>query len=128
MSAPSRTIWGLTAQLTAALAEINPTPRMKSVLMHALGQQHTQIQLAEATRLDKTTMMLTVDALEKVGHLQRQRSHLDRRARIIVVTEAGARMAAAGQDIVDRVHGEALALLPTQQREIFAEALLVVLT
>ena len=102
----------LETQLTAALAEVGLTPRMQCVLINALGQERTQIQLAEIAYLDKTTMVGTVDALEKAGFAERKPSATDRRARIIAVTPAGAEAAAEGQRIVDRVHAEALAALP----------------
>ncbi|GAA0924817.1 MarR family transcriptional regulator [Kribbella koreensis] len=113
----------LETQLTAALAEIGLTPRMQCVLVYALEEERTQIQLAELAYLDKTTMVGTVDALEKAGLAERKPSETDRRARIIAVTPAGAKAAADGQEVVDRVHGEALAALAASQRGPFADAL-----
>ena len=63
---------------------------MHCVLYHALGGEFTQIQLAEQCALDKTTMVVTMDALEKAGLAERRPSPTDRRARIIAVTDAGA--------------------------------------
>jgi len=113
----------LTTRLTAALAEIGLTPRMQCVLVHALGHERTQIQLAELADLDKTTMVVTVDELEKAGYAERRPSSTDRRARIIAVTPAGERIATAGQQIVDRVHGEVLDALPKGERDVFLTAL-----
>ncbi|MEV8377934.1 MarR family transcriptional regulator [Kribbella sp. NPDC056861] len=113
----------LETQLTAALAEVGLTPRMQCVLLYALEGERTQIQLAELAYLDKTTMVGTVDALEKAGFAERKPSQTDRRARIIAVTPHGAEAAAEGQRIVDRVHGEALAALAASQRKPFADAL-----
>jgi MarR family transcriptional regulator for hemolysin len=113
----------LETQLTAALAEIGLTPRMQCVLINALEEERTQIQLAEIAYLDKTTMVVTVDALEKAGFAERKPSATDRRARIIAVTKAGAEVAEEGQRIVDRVHAEALAALAAPQRKPFAESL-----
>ncbi|MFK4089481.1 MarR family winged helix-turn-helix transcriptional regulator [Kribbella sp. NPDC020789] len=113
----------LETQLTAALAEVGLTPRMQCVLLHALEEERTQIQLAELAYLDKTTMVGTVDALEKSGYAERKPSATDRRARIVAVTPAGAKAAAEGQRIVDKVHGDALAALAASQRKPFAEAL-----
>lgn len=113
----------LTTQLTAALTDIGLTPRMQCVLIHALEQERTQIQLAELVDLDKTTMVATVDALEEAGYAERRPSATDRRARIIAVTPEGARIAAAGQQIVDQVHGDVLAALPQGERDIFTRAL-----
>jgi MarR family transcriptional regulator, transcriptional regulator for hemolysin len=113
----------LETQLTAALAEIGLTPRMQCVLINALGEERTQIQLAELAYLDKTTMVVTVDALEEAGFAERKPSATDRRARIIAVTDAGAEIAAEGQRIVDKVHADVLAALAAAQRKPFTESL-----
>src|SRR3954470_5802234 len=112
MSAPERTQRDLTGllnmaghvlsnRLAAALAVVGLTPRMQCVLVHALEQERTQIQLAALADLDKTTMVTTVDDLERRGLAERRPSATDRRARIIAVTEAGRSAAAEGQRIVD---------------------------
>jgi MarR family transcriptional regulator, transcriptional regulator for hemolysin len=113
----------LNTRLTAALGEIGMTLRGLCVLLHALPGELTQIELARLSDLDKTTMVVTLDELEAAGLAERRPSAADRRARIIAVTEAGARMAAAGQQIIDRVHGEVLASLPAGQGAAFARAL-----
>ncbi len=113
----------LRTRMSAALAEIGLTPRMHCVMVHALEKERTQIQLAEIGDIDKTTMVVTVDALEKAGLAVRRPSDEDRRARIIAVTEQGARMAERSQAVVDRVHGEALATLPRSERTVFVRAM-----
>ena len=113
----------LSNRLAAALADIDLTPRMQCVLVHALEEERTQIQLAALADLDKTTMVGTVDDLERRGLAERRPSATDRRARIIAVTEAGRAAAAEGQRIVDQVHADALAGLPAQAREAFVAAL-----
>ncbi|MEU8272311.1 MarR family winged helix-turn-helix transcriptional regulator [Sphaerisporangium sp. NPDC049002] len=113
----------LRTRMAAALAEIGLTARMHCVLVHALEEERTQIQLAEIGDMDKTTMVVTVDALEEAGLAERRPSGKDRRARIVAVTEEGARVAARSQEIVDGVHEEALGTLPEEEREIFLRAL-----
>ncbi|PGH42124.1 MarR family transcriptional regulator [Micromonospora sp. WMMA1996] len=113
----------LRTRMAAALAEIGLTARMHCVLVHALPEERTQIQLAEIGDMDKTTMVVTVDALEQAGLAVRRPSSTDRRARIIAVTEEGARVAERSQEIVDRVHAEALASLPDDEREVLIRAL-----
>src|SRR4051794_21335198 len=119
MAAPERTVRDLTGllnlaghvlsnRLAAALADVDLTPRMQCVLVHALAGERTQIQLAALADLDKTTMVSTVDDLERRGLAERKPSATDRRARIIAVTEKGRLAAEEGQRIVDRVHAEAL--------------------
>jgi MarR family transcriptional regulator, transcriptional regulator for hemolysin len=133
-SAPTRTVVDLSfllsqashvlaTQMAAAFAEIDITPREYCVLFHAQEAERTQIQLAKISELDKTTMVVTVDELEKAGLAERRPSSTDRRARIIAVTEAGARAVAEGMKVADRVHRETLAALPDEQREVFVSAL-----
>lgn len=107
----------LRTRMAAALAEIGLTARMHCVLVHALEEERTQIQLAEIGDMDKTTMVVTVDALEKAGLAERRPSTHDRRARIIAVTDEGARMAHRSQEIVDAVHRDTLAALPEADRQ-----------
>ncbi|MEY9841440.1 MarR family winged helix-turn-helix transcriptional regulator [Streptacidiphilus sp. EB103A] len=113
----------LRTQMSAALAEIGLTARMHCVLIHALEEERTQAQLAEIGDMDKTTMVVTVDALEQAGLAERRPSSRDRRARIIAVTEEGARIAEQSQQIVDGVHQRALATLPKEAREALLNAL-----
>ena len=113
----------LRSKMSAALAEVGLTSRMHCVLVHALEEERTQIQLAEIGDMDKTTMVVTVDALEKAGLAERRPSSTDRRARIIAVTDEGARIARQSQKIVDRVHRDALAALPDGDREVLLRTL-----
>ncbi|MEU4579896.1 MULTISPECIES: MarR family winged helix-turn-helix transcriptional regulator [Nonomuraea] len=113
----------LRTRMAAALAEIGLTARMHCVLVHALEEERTQIQLAELGDMDKTTMVVTVDALEKAGLAERRPSSTDRRARIIAVTEKGAEIARRSQEIVDGVHREALHALPEGERETLLAAM-----
>ena len=57
----------LQTEMTRDLAELGVTPRMHCVLYHALDGEFSQIQLADQCALDKTTMVVTMDALEKAG-------------------------------------------------------------
>ena len=134
MAAPERTERDITGllnmaghvlsnRLAAALADVDLTPRMQCVLVHALEEERTQIQLAALADLDKTTMVSTVDDLERRGLAERKPSAADRRARIIAVTEKGRDAAEEGQRIVDRVHAEALAELAAGERETFVDVL-----
>ncbi|MGW7455402.1 MarR family winged helix-turn-helix transcriptional regulator [Streptomyces sp. NPDC054787] len=113
----------LRTHMSAQLGEIGLTPRMHCVLVHALEEERTQAQLAEIGDMDKTTMVVTVDALEKAGLAERRPSGTDRRARIIAVTEEGAKVAKESQKIVDRVHGSTLASLPDDERDVLVRAL-----
>lgn len=113
----------LRTQMAAALGDIGLTARMHCVLVHALEEERTQIQLAEIGDMDKTTMVVTVDALEKAGLAERRPSSTDRRARIIAVTEKGAEIAKHSQAIADKVHGAVLDALPEDERLVFLRAM-----
>ncbi|MDI2126979.1 MarR family winged helix-turn-helix transcriptional regulator [Yinghuangia seranimata] len=113
----------LATEMHARLAEIDLTPRGQCVLTHAQQGEFTQIQLAEQSALDKTTMVLTVDELEKRGLAERHPSPTDRRARIIAVTDTGLAKAAEGARVVDEVHRDVLAAIPEAEREAFVRNL-----
>ena len=134
MAAPERTERDITGllnvaghalsnRLCAALEGVGLTPRMQCVLVHALEEEHTQIQLAALADLDKTTMVSTVDELERLGLAERRQSSTDRRARIIAVTEKGRLAAQEGQRIVDEVHADALGGLSAADRAVFVDVL-----
>jgi DNA-binding MarR family transcriptional regulator len=113
----------LRTRMAAALGEIGLTARMHCVLVHALEGERTQAQLAEIGDMDKTTMVVTVDALDEAGLAERRPSSTDRRARIIAVTDKGAEVARHSQEIADRVHAETLASLPDDDRDALLRAL-----
>jgi len=119
----SHTAHVLATRMTAAFAEIGISPREYCVLAHAMAGQYTQIELAKLSDLDKTTMLNTMDYLERAGYAERTPSPADRRARIIAVTPAGAGLVARGHQIADEVHREVLDALPDDQRAAFAGAL-----
>jgi MarR family transcriptional regulator for hemolysin len=134
MAAPERTVRDLTGllnqaghvlsnRLAAELADIGLTARMQCVLVHALEAERTQIELAALADLDKTTMVGTVDDLERQGLAERRPSATDRRARIVAVTDKGRQAARDGQKIVDRVHREALKAFAPADRAVFVEVL-----
>ena len=118
----------LATRMTAAFAEIGITPREYCVLAHALSGQYTQIELATIADLDKTTMLNSMDYLERAGYAECTPSPSDRRARIIAVTSAGAELVAQGHQIADRVHGEVLQALPAEQRDVLTSALTTLAT
>lgn len=109
--------------MAAALAPLELGSRGYCVLAAASNGEFTQTQLASAIGLDKTTMVVTVDELERLGLAERTPSALDRRARVIKVTKAGRRKVAEGQRIIDAVQDEILAELPAAERGAFLSAL-----
>ena len=113
----------MNTRLAVALAEIDSSPRAHCVLLHAMEGEQTQARLAEIAGLDKTTMVVTVDELEREGLAERHPSSTDRRARIIKVTPAGAEKVRQGVEIVDRVHAEVLHFLSEGERQAFTDTL-----
>src|SRR5690348_1961303 len=89
-----RAHWALAAELSAALEPLGVSARGFHVLKAALAGEHTQTELAAMVGLDKTTMVVAVDELERAGLAERRLSPDDRRARIIHVTTAGKRKVA----------------------------------
>jgi DNA-binding MarR family transcriptional regulator len=118
----------LRTRMAAALAEIGLTARMHCVLIHAQEEERTQIQLAEIGDMDKTTMVVTVDALEEAGLAERRPSSTDRRARIIAVTEKGAEVARQSMEIVDNVHRTVLEALSKDEGELLIRAMTSLVT
>ena len=105
----------LETELLVRLEAISVTPRAHCVLTNALGGERTQSELAELSNLDKTTMVVTMDALEEAGLAERRLSSTDRRARIIVVTDAGRDVVAKGNQVVEELYGDVLGSLPNAQ-------------
>jgi DNA-binding MarR family transcriptional regulator len=115
--------YSLQTELTARLEHLGLSPREQCVLIKALEGDRTQIQLAELCQLDKTTMVVTVDKLEKRGLVERRPAPNDRRARIIAVTDAGRELAQDGDDLVQGIFADVLGSLPEPERDVFASAL-----
>jgi MarR family transcriptional regulator, transcriptional regulator for hemolysin len=113
----------LATELTAGLASVGISPRGYCVLTRARTGELTQTQLAELCALDKTTMVVTIDELERAGLAERRLSGADRRARIIAVTAAGERAVVAAEGIVTGIYGDVLGSLPAGEREVFMSAL-----
>ncbi len=112
-----------TTELTAALEAVSVTPRAHCLLSTAMQGEYSQTTLAHAIGLDKTTMVVTIDALERAGLVERRMSSHDRRARVIAVTDAGRAKVAEGQRIVARIQADVLGSLPAPQREALVGAL-----
>jgi DNA-binding MarR family transcriptional regulator len=115
-------------EMAAALAPLGLGSRGYCVLASARGAGLTQTQLASLVGVDKTTMVVTVDELERLGLAQRRPSDTDRRAHMIVVTEAGEQKIAEGQAIIERVQDEVLGSLPAGERAALLSALTRLMT
>ncbi|MBV8941791.1 MAG: winged helix-turn-helix transcriptional regulator [Solirubrobacterales bacterium] len=118
-----RAHWGLAAELTAALAPLGVSARDYHVLRAALSGEHTQTELAEMIGLDKTTMVVAVDELERAGLAERHPAPDDRRARIIAVTAGGKRKVAEADKVKERVQAEVLGDLSAREAAALIEGL-----
>jgi MarR family transcriptional regulator for hemolysin len=118
-----RAHWALAAELTAALAPLGVSARAYHVLRAASSGERTQSEVAEMVGLDKTTMVVTMDELERDGLAQRQPAPHDRRARMIAVTPAGKRKLAEADQVKERVQAEVLGELPARDRKALLHAL-----
>jgi DNA-binding MarR family transcriptional regulator len=119
----SRASHGLTTEFTAALEELGISPREHSVLFTAMTGEFTQTEIAKMVGLDKTTMVVTVDELERSGLAERRPSSTDRRARVIVVTGAGEELVREADKVLDRVRNDVLSVLEPSERQVFLRAL-----
>jgi MarR family transcriptional regulator, transcriptional regulator for hemolysin len=113
----------LNLEAGAALEELGITPRQHSVLVTALSGEHTQTDLARIVGLDKTTLMVTLDELERVGLAERRPLPKDRRARLVAVTDAGRDVLDRAESALNRSREGVLALLPDDERACFLQGL-----
>jgi MarR family transcriptional regulator, transcriptional regulator for hemolysin len=97
--------------------------RAVSVLMCAAMSEKTQGEIAEQACLDKSTMVHTVDDLEKSGLAIRKPSQKDRRARVVEVTDEGHKLVASTENVLDGLYEEVLGRLPEADREPFLRSL-----
>jgi len=115
--------YALAARLGGALAGLGISVREYCVLMKAAEEERTQNVVAELAALDKTTMVVTLDALGKAGLAERRVSSSDRRARVVGVTPRGRKVLARAHAVVSGVYDEALGDLDASTRKAFLRAL-----
>ncbi|SKF66351.1 MarR family transcriptional regulator [Mycobacteroides abscessus subsp. bolletii] len=88
-------------------------------VLDAVGKL-SQADLAEAVRVDKTTMVGLLNDLEAIGFVERQRSPEDRRRHDVVITPLGKRRSAEMVEALRGTEGRVLsALSATQRCELF---------
>lgn len=103
----------------AALAEHGLKARSFSVLVLASGDARpSQRDLAEFLRLDPSQVVSLVDDLQSRALVERQPDPSDRRANVVVATDAGRTLAAAAREAArvaeERVHAQ----LSEEEREL----------
>ena len=111
------------AESEAAITETGLTLRQHQVLATALDAEHTQTELARVIGLDKTTMMVALDELERDGLAERRPLPTDRRARVVAVTAAGRKLLRKADAAFAAANERVLSLLPEDERAVFLRAL-----
>lgn len=119
----SQAHFAMLSEMHRALEPCGVSPRGYHVLVAAETGERTQSELAELVGLDKTTMVVTVDELEKAGFAERIPSETDRRARVIGVTRAGERAVRDARRVIEEIQTGVLGALPSDQRGPFLESL-----
>jgi DNA-binding MarR family transcriptional regulator len=106
------------------LAEIALSARQAGILtMVTELEPMTQKALADALRIDRTTMVTLLDDLEDKGYVARQRHPRDRRAFLIHPTGSGRAAKIAAVRILDEQQRRFLAPLSPAEREQLAALL-----
>jgi MarR family transcriptional regulator for hemolysin len=113
----------MVTEMARAFEDMGVAPRGHCVLSAAQAGEFTQKELADIVGLDKTTMVVTVDELERAGLAERVPSTTDRRARIIRVTPEGKRLVRKGERVVEEIQRDVLASLPERDAEGFMATL-----
>lgn len=84
-----------------ALADLDLTMRSFAVLATVSERvARTQLEIAQIVGLDKSTLVATIDDLERRGLVERRPDPSDRRARVVESTAAGRELAARASDTV----------------------------
>lgn len=97
------------ARALRVAAERDPAPRLR--------------ELADSLRIAPRSVTDVVDALEGKGYVTRQPDPHDRRASVVVVTDAGRAVRAAVHEARRRSVGDQMGALSAEQRAALADAL-----
>jgi MarR family transcriptional regulator, transcriptional regulator for hemolysin len=119
----AQTYHALSTELMMRLEGMGVAPRNFWVLSTALRGGLTQSEIAKRIGMDKTTMVVAGDELERDGLAVRKPSETDRRARVIEVTAKGAAKVEQAEAIMDEVQADVLASLPEAEAEALMSAL-----
>jgi DNA-binding MarR family transcriptional regulator len=111
---------GLGAWAAPAFARLglrHPREAMLLTVLAADTQWRSQQELGKRVRMDRTTMVATVDALEQRGAVERVRNPVDRRAYLVQLTDEGRRLAAEAERISGELEDAFLEPLAPAERE-----------
>jgi len=97
-------------------------PKGFHVLVAVAGEpSRNQASIADALGLDRTVMTHTIDELEAAGLVERRLDPRDRRARQIVLTDAGRREVETGSAALREVEGRLLQGLDPGEASVFID-------
>jgi DNA-binding MarR family transcriptional regulator len=100
------------------LSPLGITAREFGVLtLLARTGQLSQQAIGEQLRIDRTTMVAMVDALEQAGFVRRERNPNDRRAYAVKLTLKGRARQRRGAETLDHARNEFFAPLSKRERE-----------
>jgi DNA-binding MarR family transcriptional regulator len=112
-------------QFATRLETLGLTTRMWGTLNVLDGEGAvTQHALCKAVGVDPSSMVATIDELEKRGLVERRRHPVDRRAHALHVTDDGLETLARGRELARQAQDELLAPLDAEERERLHELLL----
>jgi len=114
----------LTSLAEPALAELGLSAReLVALTVIAAEGPGSQQHLAARLRVDRSTMVVLVDALETRGLVERRRQPEDRRAYALHPTARGKRLAARGERLLADAHERFLAPLTDPERTALLDSL-----
>lgn len=76
----------------------------------------SQTELCEVLRVDRTTMVQLIDALESAKLVRRTVNKEDRRAHVVLISEAGRNVLATAERVAERMEEEFLGALGRAER------------
>lgn len=110
------------------LAPTGIKPRQYNVLMTlSVDATLSQRELSTALGIDPNVMVDVIDELERQSFARRERSPVDRRRHIVVVTPKGKAALAKAQGLLDEAEKEVLGVLTSDQRQVLFESVGVLL-
>jgi len=113
----ARTSHALSSAVAEGLAVHALTLRGFLLLHAASTGASSQQALAALVGLDKTTMVAAVDDLAARGLVERRPDPQDRRVRLVVLTEDGARLLRRAREVVERTEHDLLDDLGAEGRD-----------
>ena len=125
----ARIAHAFTAAHNEALAPLALNLRTFAVLaMVAAGSVRSQLEIAQSVGLDKTTLVATIDDLERRALVLRKPDPDDRRARIVEITATGQALLEAAGDAVRATERRVLAGTPPEHVEQIQASLVALLS